>query len=42
MAILLGLTDSEVVLKLRCCLHKDLSFDFYDWTKEPLNLGIKL
>ena len=31
-----GLTDSEVVTKLRCCLHRDVSFDFYDWTKEPI------
>ena len=31
-----GWTYAEVFDKIRCCLYKDLSFDFYDWTKEPI------
>lgn len=31
-----GLTHTQVFEKLRCCLDKDLSFDYYDWTKEPI------
>ena len=33
----IGLTDTQVLSKLRCCLHKDMSFDYYDWTKEPVD-----
>ena len=31
-----GWTYAQVFDKLRCCLNKDLSFDYYDWTKEPI------
>ncbi|MCH1416724.1 MAG: hypothetical protein L7V30_04340 [Gammaproteobacteria bacterium] len=31
----IGLSNLDITAKLRCCLHKNLSFDYYDWTVEP-------
>jgi len=30
-----GFTYHQIINKLRCCLHKNLAFDYFDWTKEP-------
>ena len=30
-----GLSYAQIIKQLRCCLNKDVSWENYDWTKEP-------